>query len=63
MANIVSKLSPALLDETTNLLTCSTEVLGKLPGEAGRGFVPSDRLIMEDDHWTSIELPEQFDDA
>jgi 23S rRNA pseudouridine1911/1915/1917 synthase len=48
-----------LLD-SASCLTCSTEVKGKAPGERGRGFVPLDRLVMDDENWTDVELPEEL---
>ena len=53
-----------LLDYTTNLLKGTTEVDGVEAGDrtAGmKGFVPSDRLVLEDDDWTSQDLPETMD--
>ena len=53
-----------LLDETTNLLKGSTEVEGVEAGDRRggmKGFVPSDRLVLEDDDWTSQDLPETMD--
>lgn len=60
MANLVKKItsfSTELLDEN-NLLTCSTEVSGSFSSNI-RGFVPSDRLVLEEEDWTAMELPEE----
>lgn len=58
-SDIVAKLSPVdpLLD-SRGLLTVTTEVAGKGPGEQGKGFVPMDRLVLKEDEWTSFDLPE-----
>ena len=51
MANLLKKLTVAkdpLLDVTTSLLMGSTDVRGKDAGEKGKGFVPSDRLVLEE---------------
>ena len=51
MANLLRKLTVAkdpLLDVTTSLLMGSTDVRGKDAGEKGKGFVPSDRLVLEE---------------
>jgi 23S rRNA pseudouridine1911/1915/1917 synthase len=53
-----------LLDATTNLLKGTTEVEGVEAGDRRggmKGFVPSDRLVLEDDDWTSQDLPETMD--
>lgn len=51
MANLLKKLTVAkdpLLDVNTSLLMGSTDVRGKDAGEKGKGFVPSDRLVLEE---------------
>lgn len=51
MANLLKKLTVAkdpLLDVATSLLVGSTDVRGKDAGEKGKGFVPSDRLVLEE---------------
>jgi hypothetical protein len=52
MANLLSKLTVAkspLLDVTTGLLIGPTDVRGRDAGEkGGKGFVPSDRLVLEE---------------
>lgn len=51
MAGLLKKLTVVnkpLLDEETSLLFGSTDVRGKDAGEKGKGFVPSDRLVMEE---------------
>jgi hypothetical protein len=53
MANLLKKLTVVkspLLDKETSLLIGSTEVRGRDAGELGavKGFVPSDRLVMEE---------------
>ena len=52
MANLLKKLTVAkapLLDASTNLLIGTTEVRGRDAGEkGGKGFVPSDRLVLEE---------------
>lgn len=61
MAALLTRLSAPLtpfFDEASALLTVTTEVSGKAPGETGRGFVPADRLVLEDELWTDMELPE-----
>ena len=68
MANLLKKLTVAkdpLLDVNTSLLIGPTDVRGKDAGEKGKGFVPSDRLVLEEDHWTTYDLPdtlEQFNE-
>ena len=62
IADVLSKISTAntIFDPSTALLTCDVEVRGRGPGEKGRGFVPLDRLIIEEEAWTDIELPEEI---
>ena len=62
MGGVIAKLTVAneIFDPSTSLLTCDTEVRGRGPGEKGGGFVPLDRLIMEEDDWTYVELPEEM---
>jgi hypothetical protein len=51
MSRVLRKLTVAdapLLDAHTSLLTCTTEVRGREPGEKGKGYVPSDRLRMQE---------------
>jgi hypothetical protein len=52
MANLLSKLTVAkspLLDVATGLLIGPTDVRGRDAGEkGGKGFVPSDRLVLEE---------------
>jgi hypothetical protein len=51
-----------LLDIDTRLLRGSTEVRGREAGERGaRGFVPEDRLIVEEEHFTAYDLPETME--
>ena len=68
MASLLTKLTRGdsnggeqeeIFDPVRSRLLCDTTVRGKEPGEAGRGFVPLDRLVIEDEHWTAIELPEE----
>lgn len=64
IAGVLTRMSnpeESFFDEASALLTCTTEVRGKGPGEAGRGFVPSDRLVMEEDHWTTFALPDDVE--
>jgi 23S rRNA pseudouridine1911/1915/1917 synthase len=62
MAKLVKKLSPAspLLDSASGLLLGETPaVQGRVLGaEEGRGFVPMDRLVWQEDEWTALTLPE-----
>jgi len=62
MANLVRKLSPTspLLDAASGLLLGETPaVQGRVLGaEEGRGFVPMDRLVWQEDEWTALTLPE-----
>ena len=52
-------LSSSLIDKNS-LLTCTTEVSGHIPGEKKLGgFVPVDRLVIEQDDFTSFDLPEE----
>ena len=65
MANLLKKLTVVkdpLLDISSNLLLGSTEVRGRDAGEkGGKGFVPSDRLVLEEDHWTTYDLPDTLE--
>ena len=65
MTNLMKKLtvqSQSLIDPNTNLLTVTTDVKGKEPGEKGKGYIPYDRLLFEEESWlTDKLLPE--DDA
>lgn len=62
MAVVISKISTenTIFDPSTSLLLGDTEVRGRAPGEKGGGFVPLDRLIIEEEAWTDIELPEEI---
>ena len=62
MAAVICKISSAnsIFDPSSSLLIGDTEVRGRAPGEKGGGFVPLDRLIMEEESWTDIELPEEI---
>lgn len=65
MAKLMLKLTPGtepILDGQTSLLIGSTDVKGREPGDmrGGGDFVPSDRLVIEEEHWTSFELPEEL---
>jgi 23S rRNA pseudouridine1911/1915/1917 synthase len=58
-----------ILDESTGLLAISTEVASQFEGKVKpsgggtpiittKGYVPSERIRLEEEDWTSIELPE-----
>lgn len=75
---VLSKLNPVasdlknadLFDQKTGYLTCSLEVKETYGGGgsgldgvvSANGFVPFDRLVYEDDHFTTFDLPETMDD-
>ncbi len=49
----------SLIDEN-NLLTCDTLVAGRLPGAVeNTGFVPLDRLVIEEEDFSAYDLPEE----
>ncbi len=59
MTNLMKKLtvqSQSLIDPATNLLTVTTDVKGKEPGEKGKGYIPYDRLQFEEDSWVTDNL-------
>lgn len=62
IAKLLPKLTPygalPLLDPSTNLLQGSTEVTGKLPGQANKGLISLEALRIEDDDFTTYDLPE-----
>eukprot|EP01041_Mallomonas_annulata_P012010 gene12010-25160_t len=47
-----------LLDEKEKFLIVSTEVTGKVPGEANRGLTSIESLRIDEDDFTSYDLPE-----
>lgn len=66
MRALITKLSLGLsspLIDQQGFLTCPVEVRGKNAGERIKGFVPSDRIMFEEEHWTSFDLPETMEDV
>ena len=61
LLKISSSTSP-LVDPSTHLLTGSTAVEGKAPGEVKGGFIPSDRLVFKEQDWTTLRLVEEDED-
>lgn len=67
MFNLINKIadpttSGTLIDNDSRLYTTDTTVKGREPGEKGTGYVPSDRLLVEDSHWTTDKLLPSDDD-
>jgi 23S rRNA-/tRNA-specific pseudouridylate synthase len=68
MRNLLKKVSfnlkDQVLDMDSGMLTCDTFVEGDdYVGEREKkGYVPMDRLQMEEDHWTSYDLPETLEE-